>query len=134
MHTLDIRQDPTVLLPISTDLLHQDNLSKALQKVTSDFQWSHVAEIPLYKTENDNFFGDLHRVDPAAVAVLYSDRKEKSLKKGHIGVSSDHLLPVSSQQEELEEEKQQQMQETMKKYDYESMLHVETEDNEPWLQ
>jgi len=33
MHMLEIRKDPNVLLPISTDLLPNDNMSKAFEKV-----------------------------------------------------------------------------------------------------
>jgi hypothetical protein len=57
-----------------------------------------VADIPLHKTEDDNFFTDLHKVEREAISVLYSDLKLKrgsNQKQKHIGVDSQHKLPSS---------------------------------------
>ena len=72
-HMLEIRKDPANILPISTDLIPADILSKTLFKLDNDFKWDNVAQIPLYKTHDDNFLTELHKVEGAAIEVLYED-------------------------------------------------------------
>lgn len=92
---LEIRKDPKVVLPVSTDLVPQDLLSKALHKLDHDFQWNKVVEIPLAQTKDENFFTQLHKVDGKAISELYAGleiSKTRGLNQNHFGVGSDHII------------------------------------------
>jgi hypothetical protein len=88
----NLRKDPNIILPVSTDLEYLELYNKLKTKLDSEFKWETVAKIPLGSTDESNFLPALHSVDGPGIDLLCA-KSPKSTPVMHLGVDSEHKTP-----------------------------------------